>query len=354
MEECYTKTDEHNIVFKWKINKIDVYVSPIIISDTDLQINSSEFTSGAKIKDKWRMELDFNNSNTNNTTSDKLDFRLRLLNNDDLVNTKFSFFILSNKNEKQCLQHLQFIMKKCEETLYSLSKSELLKNKDKFLPGNILTVCVDLTAYDPPITTFKKIELNISKCPMAQDYKKLYESGMGTDVTITVDDTHFLAHRNILMARSPVLGAMFSHEMIEKKENKITIPNITPDIFEKVMEYIYTDEVSGLAEIADDLLKAADKYQILSLKNICQESLSETLNLENAFELMTLADRHSAEPLLEFITDFLVNNIKKNNIDIEDFENFEKSHSSLAFKVMKKYSFSKNEDKANIPDKTSK
>ncbi|XP_057321134.1 speckle-type POZ protein-like A isoform X2 [Microplitis mediator] len=226
--------------------------------------------------------------------------------------------------------------------------------RDKYLPDNTLTVCLDLTVYNTSITTPTKLSFNVPKHQMAHDYTELYNSKIGSDIIINVGDTNFKAHRSILIARSPVLSAMFSHDMIEKKESKISIPDITPRVFEKVLEYIYTDKVTGLDEIADDLLEAADKYQLQSLKNICQKSLSETLDLENAFELMILADRHSAEPLLEFTTDFLVKNIKKNHIDIQNFENFEKLHSSLALKLLKKCSFPKKEDEASVTDATSK
>ncbi|XP_057318344.1 speckle-type POZ protein-like [Microplitis mediator] len=155
------------------------------------------------------------------------------------------------------------------------------------------------------------------------------------------------------MARSPVLAAMFSHEMIEKKESKISIPDISSEIFEMVLKYIYTDEVTDLDLYADDLLEAAEKYQLLSLKNICQESLSKTLNLENALYLMTLADSYNATHLLEFTSNFLVLNMK-NIIDTQDFKRLEKSHPSLALELLKKYSFSNKDEKASVPDPTAK
>ncbi|XP_057319167.1 speckle-type POZ protein-like [Microplitis mediator] len=338
----YTTINENSVVYEWKIDKIDFFLN----SKTDFTLKSSEFSSGSIVKDTWRIKSIFD-------STDHAHFSLCLTSDHHELNVKFSFYLLDSKKEKVCIKEHHESLSKGEKMCYSLNKKSLLTGKDTYLPGNTLTVCLDLTVYGTSITTSTKVLLNAPKHPMAHDFTELYNSRIGCDVIINVGDTNFEAHKIILMARSPVLAAMFSHEMIEKKDNKISIPDITPEIFEKVLEYIYTDEVSGLAEIADDLLEAADKYQLLSLKNICQESLRETLNLENAFKLMTLADRHSAEPLLESITDFLVTNIKKNNIDIEDFENFEKPNSFLALKLLKKYSFCKEEDKASIADTTS-
>ncbi|XP_057317941.1 speckle-type POZ protein-like A [Microplitis mediator] len=340
MERGYTKISKNNIVYEWKIDDMDIFLN----TETSFTLTSSQFTSGSKIQDTWCMKAVFD-------STDNVDFYLCLTSDHHELNTKFLFYMLDSKKYKIVSKTKHYkSFSKGERMYYVLVKKKLLDYKDEFLPDNTLTVGINLTVYDIPITTSTKLELNIPKHQMAQDYTEFYKSKVGSDIIINVDDTNFEAHRSILMARSPVLAAMFSHEMIEKKDNKISIPDITPEIFEKVLEYIYTDEVSGLAKIADDLLEAADKYQLLSLKNICQESLSKTLNLENAFKLMSLADRHSAEPLVEFITDFLVKNIKNNNIDIEDFENFKKSHSSLAFKVLEKCSFSKNEHKTRIAD----
>ncbi|XP_057324851.1 speckle-type POZ protein-like [Microplitis mediator] len=172
---------------------------------------------------------------------------------------------------------------------------------------------------------------------MAHDYTELYNTKMCSDTIINVGDKEFQAHKIILMARSPVLAAMFSHDMIEKKENKISIPDVTPEIFEKVLKYIYTDEVNDLNEIADDLLEVADKYQLRSLKEMCQESLSKTLTVKNALKIMTLADLHSAKDLLEFTIDYMASKIK-DIIVTEDFKVLEKSNVTEAFELIKKLS----------------
>ncbi|XP_008544990.1 speckle-type POZ protein B-like [Microplitis demolitor] len=133
---------------------------------------------------------------------------------------------------------------------------------------------------------------------------------MGSDILINVGGKEFQGHKFMLMVRSPVLTAMFSHDMIEKKTNEISIPDITPEIFEKILEYFYTDEITDLDAYAECLLKAADKYQIQSLKDICQESLSKTLTVENSLKMIDTANLYNANELLAFTNDFIASNIK--------------------------------------------
>ncbi|XP_057318347.1 speckle-type POZ protein-like [Microplitis mediator] len=304
MERSYTTVDEHHIFYEWLIDKIDTYY----IRDgetSDFTVNSSEFSTGAKIKDKWCVRSNICNRST-----------CSLRGTDGLSSIGFYLDFLNNTDELD----------------------PLMKKRDEYFPNNTLTFCLNLTVYDTPVSTSTKLELNIPINQMAHDYTELYNTKMGSDVTINVRNTEFRAHRSILMARSPVLAAMFSHDMIEKKENKISIPDITPEIFEKLLKYIYTDEVNDLDADAERLLEAADKYQLLSLKKMCQVSLSKTLTVNNALKIMTLADLHSAKHLLDFTNKFMASNIKK-IVETQNFKEFKKRNPPLAFELLEKFTF---------------
>ncbi|TPP56080.1 Speckle-type POZ protein [Fasciola gigantica] len=115
----------------------------------------------------------------------------------------------------------------------------------------------------------------------------------------------FEAHKAILAARSPVFAAMFEHGMEESRANRVEITDMEPDTLAEVLRYIYTGQVIGLDKLAHDLLAAADKYQLERLKTMCEEALVESLTVENACDILGLADTHNAEQLkahtLEFI-----------------------------------------------------
>ncbi|XP_057327410.1 speckle-type POZ protein-like [Microplitis mediator] len=325
MDRGYTTIEENNVAYEWEIDKMDFFLN----SKNSFTLTSPNFTSGSQIQDTWRLKSIFD-------SEDDVNFYLCLTSDHHKLNTKFYLFFFDSKKNKIVSKTTYYkSFSKGEESNLSISKKNLLGNEDTYLSDNTFTVGINLTVYGV-ITTATKVLSNIPKHQMAHDYTELYNSKISSDVIINVGEKEFQAHKIILMARSPVLAAIFSHEMIEKKDKKLTIRDISPEIFEKVLEYIYTDKVTGLEEIADDLLEAADKYQLLSLKIICQESLSETLTVENALKIMTLADRHSAKHLLEFTNTLMASNIKQ-IIETQNFKEFKKSNPSSALAIMEKF-----------------
>ncbi|XP_057342159.1 speckle-type POZ protein-like isoform X3 [Microplitis mediator] len=320
----YTKIEERNIIYQWKIDRVNIYLDRIRLTCGDFTIVSPEFSAGSKSEDKWCIKAGFSYDNEERLID--LTFNLHLLNCNEPMHTKYSAFVWNEKQGKLFNKDYNSLSNKNDDTeILYLTEYRLQRKKDGCLFNNCLTVCLDLTVYDT-VTISKELDLNITKHPMAHDFTKLFYFG---------------------------IAAIFSNEMGEMKESKISIPDISPAVFHKVLEYIYTDEVTGLDDITEGLLEAADKYQLQSLKSICEEALSETLDLENAFDLMVLANSYKATHLLEFTTNFLVLNMKNVN-DNPDFKDFEKSHPSLALELVKKYSFPNKSEKAIVSDPTAK
>ncbi|XP_057318312.1 speckle-type POZ protein B-like [Microplitis mediator] len=216
-----------------------------------------------------------------------------------------------------------------------LEIKQLLKNKDDLLPNNTLTICVDLTVYDDHESFAGGNSLQIPQLKITDDLKELYDTKMNSDVILVVGNEKFKAHKLILSTRSPVFSAMFTHEMKENRESEVTIPDIDPEIFNKMLEFIYTDEINNLDADAAYLLEAADKYQLLNLKSLCEESLSKSCSIDNAIKLMILADLHNANQLLEFIFEFMIKNIK-DITKTPEYEVLEITKPLLLLKLIKK------------------
>ena len=105
---------------------------------------------------------------------------------------------------------------------------------------------------------------------LSEDLKRLFLNDEYSDMTITCGDRKFECHKNILASRSPVLKAMFETNMKEKNTGTVEIQNMAQEVLEKMLLYMYTGQVPDTDSDANELLAAADQYQIgkNSLKNI--------------------------------------------------------------------------------------
>ena len=100
-----------------------------------------------------------------------------------------------------------------------------------------------------------------------------------TDIEFLVGDQVFPAHKAIVAARSPVFDTMLTTDMLESKTNKVKIEDIEPAIFQVFLKFLYTGRLGRIAD-NHQLLLVADKYNVETLKNLCQISMSVLTNEE--------------------------------------------------------------------------
>ncbi|XP_015927674.2 TD and POZ domain-containing protein 4-like isoform X1 [Parasteatoda tepidariorum] len=141
------------------------------------------------------------------------------------------------------------------------------------------------------------------------DLKRILIQAMNTDVTIRVEDTTIKAHKTILCARSQVFCSMFEHSTLEAAHNEIEVTDIRASVMKKLINYLYSGEKDRLQyEDACELYYAADKYEILYLREACMKDLLCLLDVSNACPMLSLAYRHSDDVFKEQIMDFISKN----------------------------------------------
>ena len=80
--------------------------------------------------------------------------------------------------------------------------------------------------------------------------------------------------------------------MEEKKKNELDIPDASPESVWGMLNFIYTGEVPhNISAIVTDLLHLADKYQLCSLKKVCEKCLLDDLTVDNTVGTIILVDR---------------------------------------------------------------
>jgi hypothetical protein len=83
--------------------------------------------------------------------------------------------------------------------------------------------------------------------PLVEDFRSLLNNQELSDVTFIVEGKKLYAHRCILMARCEPLDRMLNGPMRESYEVTIPIEDTSYQCFYSLLEYLYTEQVEGLA-----------------------------------------------------------------------------------------------------------
>ncbi|CAM0885139.1 unnamed protein product [Alopecurus aequalis] len=137
------------------------------------------------------------------------------------------------------------------------------------------------------------------------------------DVTFVVEQTEIEAHRVVLAMRSPVFAAELLGHMRESTTRRVRVDDMRASTFRAMIRFIYTDElpiktITNNSEsrsqrpckekcaarrriaMACDLLVAADRYDLEKLRLICENILSENMDIASVMPtLMAVDGRHS-------------------------------------------------------------
>lgn len=145
----------------------------------------------------------------------------------------------------------------------------------------------------------------------------------------------FACHRLILAANSPVLNAAFNHEMTETATSEVNINDLYPEAVQSMLEFMYGADlnVSDTSAWAD-LLAAAEKYQVIPLKELCEQRLIEKIALDNVCDLLITADTYRAQRLLDSSLDWLVRN-QDTALTSKMWQDFSRRHHSVSAEILK-------------------
>jgi speckle-type POZ protein len=128
------------------------------------------------------------------------------------------------------------------------------------------------------------------------------------DFNFKVKNCTIAAHKAIVGARSPLFATIFKQDMNEN--NEIEIEDVELPVFQKMLQFIYTNDCD-VGEHAEELLIAADRYGIIDLKDICEEELKSKLTVDKATRLLTVSDKCQAKTLKKTAVPFINRNAKQ-------------------------------------------
>ena len=175
---------------------------------------------------------------------------------------------------------------------------------------------------------------------LIDDMRNLIDNKDFSDVTFIVEGRPVYASRAHLAVRSEHFRAMLFGGMRESSGGEITIPDVTVNVFLKVLEYLYTDSVIDIPpELAVPLLIAAEQYLLDRLKvnkllpaevlrayqpfmrvcalspapnlqGICEDRIHKSITADNVISIFMAAHRHRANGLKEICLDFILESLE--------------------------------------------
>ncbi|XP_052168940.1 BTB/POZ and MATH domain-containing protein 1-like [Oryza glaberrima] len=256
-------------------------------------IASSQFVVGGH---RWRIYYYPNGDHTDN--ADYMSFYLLL---DEKKNTKTKS--VKVRTLFQICFADQFIKRE------DFEKSKDLRDDSFTIRCDIAIVrefLVETTEVLPP-----KSFVSVPPSDMNLQLGELLETEKGADVVFEVAGERFAAHRCVLAARSPVLGAELYGLMKEGNAAVVVrVEDMEARVFKLLLRFVYTDSLPEMkktdeAVMCQHLLVAADRYNLERLKLICEEKLCNHISTGTVSNMLLLADQHRCAGLQKACCNFL-------------------------------------------------
>ncbi|XP_030767544.1 actin-binding protein IPP isoform X2 [Sitophilus oryzae] len=113
------------------------------------------------------------------------------------------------------------------------------------------------------------------------------------DIDIKIGNEVFSVHKAILTASSPYFHAMFTGGLCEKDQNCVELHGVFPKTFEFILEFMYTGTVVVDKNNVEDLVIAADMFEIIEIITKCSYFLIDQLHETNAIGIYLFARDHN-------------------------------------------------------------
>ena len=121
-----------------------------------------------------------------------------------------------------------------------------------------------------------------------------------------------------MAACSPYFLAMFNGELKESKQKVIVLKDIKAEVFELIIDYVYTGDLDVNIENVEGILELATQLQFCEVRQICCDFLEQQLDPVNCVGIRKFAHLHHCKSFLQTVDNFL----KKNFIEVLNSEEY--------------------------------
>uniref|UniRef100_A0AAQ6IEV5 BTB domain-containing protein n=1 Tax=Anabas testudineus TaxID=64144 RepID=A0AAQ6IEV5_ANATE len=133
-------------------------------------------------------------------------------------------------------------------------------------------------------------DLRLFQSTLLQDgLKELLNENKLIDCILKVGDRSIPCHRLIMAACSPYFRELyFSEDGIEVDIKEVVLENLDPNVMEVIVNYMYSAEIDINDNNVQDILAAANRFQIPSVFTVCVNYLEKKVSKKNCLAIYRL------------------------------------------------------------------
>lgn len=129
-----------------------------------------------------------------------------------------------------------------------------------------------------------------------------------TDTILCVGHEEFPCHRNVLAVSSPYFQAMFTSDLKESREVRISFSDVSPWTLKRVIDYAYSGQLEITHDNAQEMLAAGNHFEYPRIVDACAEFLCHQLHPSNCLEIENFAALHNCTKLQQRANAFVLEN----------------------------------------------
>lgn len=112
------------------------------------------------------------------------------------------------------------------------------------------------------------------------------------DVQLNVGNKQFFAHKLLLASSVPYFYSMFTHDLIESRQDVITLKDMDPVSIEAIIDFVYTSKITINQKNVQALLHVATLLQVNLVQKKCSDFLEQQLDPTNCLGIYAFAEMH--------------------------------------------------------------
>lgn len=110
--------------------------------------------------------------------------------------------------------------------------------------------------------------------------KEIWQEESFSDIVIKIGTKSYNCHKLVLASLSAYFSAMFRSGMRETVAGSVDLQNIEPEVFEAVLQFMYSGSNVITQDNVERLLEAAVMLQITCLQEQCESYLKKQIGIK--------------------------------------------------------------------------